>query len=226
MIKIKQIMALLLICTLSVTFVSCEKEDIDTDYGASIGYMLTLSPDLLKFVYPEVTYVDSKGVIHKISGVEELDSIVNYNINSIPGNVIVTKQEIKGTNYKCWTLNMFFDELPIHSYMGVKYKKRDLFEDTTGITYDFHHSIYTTTISSSSSIISKTKWIPIITNPSTSYGFISSGYVTNYITFTKNSYYRGDEVEQYINDLVNMPDKVGFNIDSKGTFTENDNFSF
>lgn len=223
--KFKSIILLGLLPLIGSMFVSCEEEDVDTDLGASIGYMITMSPDLLKFVYPEVTYVDSNGNLHKISGVKELDSLVNYNVNSIPGNVIITKQEIKGTNYKCWTLNLFFDNLPFHSYMGVKYKKLDFVEDTTGIVFDFHHSIYTTTISSSSSIISKTKWIPFITNPSTSYGFISTGVVTNYISFTKTSYYKGGEVEEYINNLVNTPDKVGFYIDDKGTFTERDDFT-
>ena len=222
--KIRVLLGLMLISVVGCMFVSCEKEDVDTDLGASIGYMITMSPDLLKFVYPEVTYVDSNGNVHKISGVKELDNLVNINVNSIPGNVIVTKQEIKGTNYKCWTLNLFFENLPFHSYMGVKYKKLDLVEDTAGVVYDFHHSIYTTTISSTSSIISKTKWIPGITNPTTSHSFISTGVVTNHITFTKKSYYKGGEVEEYIDNLINTPDKVGFYIDNKGKFSVRNDF--
>ena len=222
--KLNKLFGLILICIIGSMFVSCEKEEVDTDYGASIGYMITMSPDLLKFVYPEVTYVDSNGELRTISGVKELDSLVNYNVNSIPGNVIITKQEIKGTNYKCWTINLFFENLPFHSYMGVKYKRNDFVGDTTNVTFDFHHSIYTTTISSSSSLISKTKWIPVITNPKTTIGFISTGVVTNYITFTKNSYYKGGEVEEYIDNLVNTPDKVGFYIDDKGAFSEKNDF--
>lgn len=221
---IKKTMMLGLFCIIVSTFYSCDKEKEDTDLGVSIGYMLTMSPDLLKFVYPEVTYVDSNGEIHTISGVKELDSLVNYQINTIPGNVIVTKQVIKGTNYKCWNLNMFFENIPFHSYMGVKYKKLDFAEISPDIVYDFHHSIYTTTITATSSVISKTKWIPLITNPSTTLSFISTGVVTNYITFTKDCFYKGDEVSKYIDDLVNTPDKAGFYIDGSGKFTERDDF--
>lgn len=214
---------LFFIYILGFGFVSCdflEPEDTETHQSTSINYMLTISPDLLKFVSPEVTYVDAEGVIHTISGVKDLDSLVNINIAIAPGTGIVTKQIIKGTNYKCWNLNMYFKKSHFHSYMGVKYKKLDLIEDTTGVVYDFHHSIFSTTILAKSSTTTKYKWYsssPTIT-------FSSVGMVENHITLTKKCYYNGGEVENYINELVNTPDKVGFFIDEDDAFTENNDF--
>ncbi len=207
------------------TLVGCEKEDVQekVNESTSISYLLTMSPDLLKFVSPEVTYVDAEGNVHKISGVKELDSLIHVGFAYTPGIGVWTLQTIKGTNYKCWNLNMTFNNRPFHSYMGVKYKKLDFVEDTTGVVYDFHHSIFTTTIYVNSTLTVTTKssfW----KNPETTIGFGSGALVENHIQFTKNSYYKGGEVEGYINQLVNSPDKVGFYIDDKGKFTERDDF--
>jgi len=185
--------------------------------------LLTMSPDLLKFVSPEVTYVDAEGNVHKISGVKELDSLIHVGFAYTPGIGVWTLQTIKGTNYKCWNLNMSFNNRPFHSYMGVKYKKLDFVEDTTGVVYDFHHSIFSTTIYVNSEI-TITKKTSFWKNPEVTYGFGSAALVENHISFTKNSYYKGGEVEEYINNLVNTPDKVGFYIDDKGNFKERDDF--
>lgn len=205
---------------------SCEKEDVQekVNESTSISYLLTMSPDLLKFVSPEVTYVDAQGNVHIISGVKELDSLINVGFAYTPGIGVWTIQTIKGTNYKCWNLNMSFKDRPFHSYMGVKYKKLDFVEDTTGVVYDFHHSIFTTTIYVNSTLTMTTSY-SLWKNPETTIGFGSSALVENHIAFTKNCYYPGSEVEDYINNLVNTPDKVGFYIDDKGKFTENDEFS-
>ncbi|NPD92391.1 hypothetical protein [Xylanibacter muris] len=106
-------------------FISCEKEEVKEypNESTTISYLLTVSPDLLKFVSPEVTYVDAEGNVHKISGVKELDSLINVGFAYTPGIGVWTVQTIKGTNYKCWNLNMNFNNRPFHSYMGVKYKK-------------------------------------------------------------------------------------------------------
>ena len=207
------------------TLVSCEKEDVQerVNESTSISYLLTMSPDLLKFVSPEVTYVDAEGNVHKISGVKELDSLIHVGFAYTPGIGVWTLQTIKGTNYKCWNLNMTFNNRPFHSYMGVKYKKLDFAEDTTGAVYDFHHSIFTTTIYVNSTLTITTKsgfW----KDTETTIGFGSGALVENHISFTKNSYFKGGEVEKYVNDLVDMPDKVGFYIDDKGKFTERDDF--
>lgn len=206
-------------------FVGCEKEDVQerVNESTSISYLLTMSPDLLKFVSPEVTYVDAEGIVHKISGVKELDSLIHVGFAYTPGIGVWTLQTIKGTNYKCWNLNMTFNKRPFHSYMGVKYKKLDFVEDTTGVVYDFHHSIFTTTIYVNSTLKITTK-SGLWKSPETTIGFGSGALVENHISFTKNSYFKGGEVEKYVNDLVNMPDKVGFYIDDKGKFTERDDF--
>ena len=211
--------------TIGSTLISCEKEDVQekVNESTSISYLLTMSPDLLKFVSPEVTYVDAQGNVHKISGVKELDSLINVGFAYTPGIGVWTIQTIKGTNYKCWNLNMTFKNRPFHSYMGVKYKKLDFVEDTTGVVYDFHHSIFTTTIYVNSTLTITTK-SSLWKNPETTIGFGSGALVENHISITKNSYYKGGEVEEYINNLVNTPDKVGFYIDDKGTFTERGDF--
>lgn len=223
--RLKSIILLGLAAIFGSTLISCEKEDVqkEVNESTSISYLLTMSPDLLKFVSPEVTYVDAQGNVHKISGVKELDSLINVSFAYTPGIGVWTLQTIKGTNYKCWNLNMTFNNRPFHSYMGVKYKKLDFVEDTTGVVYDFHHSIFTTTIYVNSTLTITTKssfW----KNPETTIGFGSGALVENHISFTKNSFFKGGEVEKYVNDLVDMPDKVGFYIDDKGKFTERDNF--
>ena len=205
--------------------VGCEKEDVQekVNESTSISYLLTMSPDLLKFVSPEVTYVDAEGNVHKISGIKELDSLIHVGFAYTPGIGVWTLQTIKGTNYKCWNLNMTFNNRPFHSYFGVKYKKLDFVEDTTGVVYDFHHSIFTTTIYVNSKLTITTK-SSLWKNPETTIGFGSGALVENHIEFTKNCYYKGGEVEGYINNLINTPDKVGFYIDDKGKFTERDDF--
>lgn len=219
---LKNYFVVCVICLIGSTFVSCEDEDVQSWDSTSISYMLTMSPDLLKFVYPEVTYIDSKGKIHTISGVKELDSLVNVTYTYVPGNGIWTIQTIDGTNYKAWTLNMTF-EAPFYSYFGVKYKKLDLVEDTTDKVYDFHHSIFTTTVYASSQITTTTK-VNWLGKASTEFTFGSGALVENHISFTKNSTYTGQEVDNYINELVNTPDKAGYFINEDGKFTKNNDF--
>ena len=223
--KLKSIILIGLLPLIGSMFVSCEKEDVDEHKweNTSISYLLTMSPDLLKFVSPEVTYVDSNGDVHVISGVKELDNLVNIGHSKAPFIDVWTIQTIEGTDYKCWNLQMTFKNRPFHSYMGVKYKKLDFVEDTTGVVYDFHHSIYSTTIYAASNLTFRTTssfW----KDPETTMEFGTGALVTNHISFTKNCYYKGGEVEEYINNLVNTPDKVGFNIDTEGNFKENNDF--
>lgn len=219
---LKKNVAFGIVCVLMSTFVGCtdEKEYV----SANISYMLTMSPDLLKFVSPEVTYVDAEGNLHVISGVQELDNLVIENNASTKHFDVWTTQTIKGTDYKCWTLNMAFNNLPFHTYMSVKYKKLDLTEDTTGVVYDFHHSIFSTNILVTSTATSKIKydWLLWGWHPKTSVD--GGAFIENHISFTKDSHYNGDEVEKYINDLVTTPDEIGFYINSEGKFTEIENF--
>ena len=211
---------------LGASLTSCEDENTDTytNECTSISYLLTMSPDLLKFVSPEVTYVDAEGNVHKISGVKELDSLVSVGFTYTPGIGVWTIQTIKGTNYKCWNLNMNFKNRPFHSYMGVKYKKLDFVEDTTGVVYDFHHSIFTTTVHVDSEFSITTKYNYWSRKSDVNFTFGTGAVVENHIQFTKDSYYNGGEVEGYINNLADSPDKVGFYIDDNGKFTERDDF--
>lgn len=223
--NLKKLALIGLALILGISLVGCEDEDVETWESTSISYMLTMSPDLLKFVSPEVTYVDSNGDIHTISGVEELDSLVSVSYNYTPGIGVWMIQTIEGTNYKAWTLNMTFRNYPFHSYFGVKYKKLDLVEDSTGVTYDFHHSIFTTTVYVTSSMTTTTKY-SWLGGTSVEYAFGSGALVENHISISKESYYSGKEVEEYINNLVKTPDKAGFLINEDGDFTKNVDFSF
>lgn len=66
--KMKFVLCGFMTVLLGCTFVSCNSEDVDSEMATSISYMLTISPDLLKFVSPEVTYVDADGIEHTIKG--------------------------------------------------------------------------------------------------------------------------------------------------------------
>ena len=214
-VKMKFVLCGFMTVLLGCTFVSCNSEDVDSEMATSISYMLTISPDLLKFVSPEVTYVDADGIEHTISGVNELDSIETQIRLSMPGNVLVTKQQIVGTNYKCWNLAILFKTLPINTYMIVKYNKLDITEDTEGEIYDFHHSIFTTTMRATTNVKYDYKWYS--SDPQVS--FWTTGEVTNYIAFTKDGTCNGDDVENYITNLKDTPDFVGFYIDKDGGFS-------
>lgn len=222
--KLKSLVLFGLLCLFVSSLVGCDRYDDKEYMNTSISYMLTLSPDLLKFVSPEVTYVDMEGNVHTVSGVQELDNLVITNSAATKHMDVWTIQTIKGTNYKCWTLNMSFINHPFFSYFGVKYKKQDIVEDTTGVVYDFHHSIFSTNILVTS--IAKTKlkydWLIFGLHPDTeTHG---TALIENHIAFTKNCYYKGGEVENYINDLIKTPDKIGFYISEDCKFTEKDDF--
>ena len=222
----KSIILLGLIAILGSTLVSCEDKNVD-EYeweSTNISYLLTMSPDLLKFVSPEVTYVDSNGKVHTISGVKALDSLVNIGHAKVPFIDVWTIQTIKGTDYRCWNLNMLFKNHPFHSYMGVKYKKLDFIEDTTSVIYDLHHSIFSTTIYVNSALTITSTYNYWSKSSKIDFEMGTGALIQNHIEFTKNCYYKGGEVEEYINNLVNTPDKVGFYIDDKGKFTERDDF--
>lgn len=66
---IKLSVMICVVCLIGTTLSSCENEETKKWSTTSVSYMLTMSPDLLKFVSPEVTYVDSKGEIRTVSGV-------------------------------------------------------------------------------------------------------------------------------------------------------------
>ena len=193
---------------------SCnEKDDMkdsEVKTETNINYTITMSPDLLKFVTPEVQYVDENGNIVTITGVEDLD-----------GKVIESKAEIKdgesyacawssqvitGTGYKCWTIQMKFNRLNFHTYLGVRYIRNDFIEDTTGKVYDFHHNVNT-----SINLIKTT-------------GAAVKAYSDSHVSVTLGNYKKGDDIETYLENLYKSPDKVGYFIDDDGNVTQKDEF--
>ena len=210
----------------SSVLVSCG-EDVDVKTESSINYTLTISPDLLKFVTPQVCYVDENGNLITVTGVEELDGKVIENqaeISHKSGGTEVyasgwTQQVVTGTGYKCWTFQMKFNRLNFHSYMGVKYLRNDFIEDTDGKTYDFHHNINTSIIALKSTITEKHTLF------GTSQSADTKAYSDSHLSIGLKEYRKGDDVEEYLKKLADNPDKAGYFVDENGDVVRKDDFS-
>lgn len=204
------------IVVLGTTMTSCS-EDVEEVTETSISYTLTISPDLLKFVTPQVSYVDEKGNIVTITGVQDLDNLVLENSAevSMDGSYASSwsKQVITGTGYKCWTIRMKFNHLNFHSYMGVKYLLNELPEDVADEIYDFHHSINTSV--NAVKITKKDSW--------NSQSVDANSYADSHISISVD-FQAGDDVKSYLENLVKTPDKVGYFVDSDGNISRKDNF--
>lgn len=203
----------------SSLLISCS-EDVDVETETNISYTLTMSPDLLKFVTPQVSYIDENGVIVTITGVEDLDGKVIENSSEVSSGGSYagswTSTVITGTGYKCWTIKMKFKHLGFHSHMAVKYLRNDFVEDTSGKVYDFHHDI--------NASVNATK----ITK--TSKGWLGgesvdvSSYADSHVSITVGDYHYGDNIEVYLVELMNNPDKAGYYVDENGNVTRKDEF--
>ena len=212
--RFKTMLSFSLLVLTVVILASCDEKDDTKDSKVktetNISYTITMSPDLLKFVTPQVLYVDENGNIVTLTGVEDLD-----------GKVIESKAEIKdgdsyasawssqvitGTGYKCWTIQMKFNRLNFHSYLGVKYVRNDFVEDTTGKVYDFHHNVNTSI------------------NLVKSVGYSITAFSDSHVSVTVGNYKKGDDIEAYLEALANTPDKVGYYIDENGDVTKRDEF--
>lgn len=189
---------------------SCKQDEDDINTQTSITYTITMSPDLLKCVTPQVIYVDENGNLVKITGVEELDGKIIENSAEIEkgGGTISswTKQEITGTGYKCWTVQMKFNRLNFHTYMAVRYIKNDLHEDYGNKYFDFHHSINTSI------------------NSITTSDWGTNAFSDTDISITVGDFHVGDDINTYINQLEENPDRIGYYIDSKGKVERKDDF--
>ena len=199
-----------LIAILGCTLVGCSDDDDKLETETSISYTLTISPDLLKFVTPQVSYIDENGVLVTISGVEDLDGKVIENSAGGEKNSSYahawSSTVITGTGYKCWTLKMKFKRLNFHSYMGVRYVRNEFTEDTTGKVYDFHHNINTS--------VSAVKIS----------GSNVNAYQDTHVSVSVGNYHYGDNIDTYLNSLYNNPDKVGYYINENGDVNRNDEF--
>lgn len=199
-----------LIAILGCTLVGCSDDDDKLETETSISYTLTISQDLLKFVTPQVSYIDENGVLVTISGVEDLDGKVIENSAEVEKDGSYahawSSTVITGTGYKCWTLKMKFKRLNFHSYMGVRYVRNEFTEDTTGKVYDFHHNINT---SVSAVRIS---------------GSSVNAYQDTHVSVSVGNYHYGDNIDIYLNSLYNNPDKVGYYINENGDVNRNDEF--
>lgn len=213
------------IAVISLLF-GCSSEDIDVTTQTSITYTLTMSPDLLKFVTPQVSYVDENGNLITITGVEELDGKVIENhaeISASSGGSEVyasgwTQQVVTGTGYKCWVFQMKFNRLNFHSYMGVRYIRNDFTEDNDGKDYDFHHSLNTSIIALKSTITEKKSMSTISQSSDV------KTYSDSHISITLMDYHRGDDLEKYLDNLTHNPDKAGYFVDNDGNVTRRDEF--
>ena len=225
MCKIENLLFTALVLAASSILVGCS-EDVDVETESSINYTLTISPDLLKFVTPQVSYIDENGNLVTLTGVEELDGKVIENqaeISHKSGGTEIyasgwTQQVVTGTGYKCWTLQVKFKRLNFHSYMGVKYLRNDFVEDTDGKAYDFHHSINTSIMAIKTTITEKSS----LFNQSQSAD--TKVYSDSHLSITLMNYKKGDDVENYLDDLSKNPDKAGYYVDDNGDVTRRDEF--
>lgn len=223
---IKKIQTIGFVLILSSVLVGCG-EDVSVETESSINYTLTMSPDLLKFVTPQVNYVDENGNLITLTGVEELDGKVIENKAEISheseGAKVSasgwSKVVVSGTGYKCWTFQMKFNRLNFHSYMGVKYLRNDFVEDTSGNTYDFHHSINTSITALKSTITEKNSLF------GSSQSVDSKAYQDTHLSISLKEYRKGDDVEEYLKELVSCPDKAGYYVDDNGDVVRKDDFS-
>lgn len=221
--KIQTVGLALILCSI---LVGCG-EDVSVKTESSISYTLTISPDLLKFVTPQVSYVDENGNLISLTGVEELDGKVIENKAEISheseGAKVSasgwSKVAVSGTGYKCWTFQMKFNRLNFHSYMGVKYLRNDFVEDTSGNTYDFHHSINTSITALKSTITEKNSLF------GSSQSVDSKAYQDTHLSISLKEYRKGDDVEEYLKELVSFPDKAGYYVDDNGDVVRKDDFS-
>lgn len=209
----------LLMVMVSCMLSSCS-EDVDVETETSISYTLTISPDLLKFVTPQVSYIDENGVLVTITGVEDLDGKVIENSAEVSSSGSYagswTSTVITGTGYKCWTIKMKFKHLGFHSHMSVKYLRNDFIEDTSGKIYDFHHNINTSV--NATKITKTTKgWFGGETVD-------VSSYADSHVSITVGDYHYGDNIETYLTNLMDNPDKVGYYVDDNGDVTRKDEF--
>lgn len=204
-----QILAMLIVSNL---FISCNEEEDDAPL-AIVRYSITISPDLLKFASPFVTYVDENGIIHTISGEDDLNEMSVEFYQKVKTEKGWTKQTIYETKYKRWTLEMHFNRLNFHTFMKVEYRPRDFTEDTKENVYFFSHAINTllsvpnNTASSSSSALPET-----------------DNQIFTFVVNPIPAPCRGDEVQVYLDSLKAAPDKVGFFIDENGNVHEEYDF--
>ena len=208
--SLKYYLGISLIVIIGFVVVGCSNDDDKFETETSISYTLTISPDLLKFVTPQVFYTDENGVLVTISGVEDLDGKVIENSAEVEKDGSYahawSSTVISGTGYKCWTLKMKFKRLNFHSYMGVRYVRNEFVEDTTGKVYDFHHNI---NISVSAVRISCSS---------------VNAYQYSHVSVSVGNYHYGDNIESYLADLMNNPDRVGYYVDHNGNVTRKDEF--
>lgn len=220
MIKYRYIYKLLIIFG-SFLLSSCIPEEEETVTETSINYTLTISPDLLKFVTPQVKYVDENGVLVTITGVEELDGLAIENKAEIDSNGTHasgwTQQIITGTGYKCWTIKMKFRHLNFHSRMCVNYIPNGIVEDvedTDDQVYNFHHSVNTSVVAITS----------FTSNKQSSISQNTKVYSDSHISLTLNEFHQGDDLNSYIGVLSKTPDKVGYYINADGDVSPKDDF--
>ena len=121
--RFKTMLSFSLLVLTVVILASCDEKDDTKDFEVktetNISYTITMSPDLLKFVTPQVLYVDENGNIVTLTGVEDLDGkVIESKAEIKDGDSYASawsSQVIKGTGYKCWTIQRKFNRLNFHS---------------------------------------------------------------------------------------------------------------
>lgn len=89
---------------------SCS-EDVEVETETSISYTLTISPDLLKFVTPQVSYIDENNVLITLTGLEELDRKVIENSAKVGSGRAYALSTTVGDYHFGDDINNYLDEL-------------------------------------------------------------------------------------------------------------------
>ena len=133
----KNISTLILLTSLSLLFAGCEKSYV------TFEYVLTCSPDLLKYATPQVTYKNSEGQ-------NQTFLITEADMTDVESNVTVTinGQTQPPKQLKEWRKGVKYENFGIvEDVMTVTYiPKSDVHEDATIAGLDLSHSLGTSTI--------------------------------------------------------------------------------
>ena len=217
--KFKKILYYFPISLMGFVFWSCS-EDVDVETETNISYTLTMSPDLLKFVTPQVSYIDENGVLVTLTGVEDLDGKVIENSAEVSSGGSYaggwSSTVITGTGYKSWTLQMKFKRKGFHSYMSVKYLRNVFVEEFPDKIYDFQHNI-STSVAATKITTTKKGWFGNETVD-------VSDYTDAHVSISVGDYHYGDDIETYLSKIEANPDKVGYYVDENGDIARRDEF--
>lgn len=152
-------------------FSSCGPDE--NNESVEMNYILSCSEDLLKFVSPEVTYVDGDGT-------EKTITLSDGDWNKT-GNVSVgndnSSTSVTGLKSHVWMKKVTFDSFGVSGKISVKYVPLSNTEDITDKQYTFFHDISITATAKSDDTLNQHTSIDLDLTGSTVYGTAVTSYL-------------------------------------------------